>query len=230
MVEPSRRLLNQLFGKALAAAGISSLTMADTSAEPTSANTAREPAALRVVVREQGYASHREKILEERSGEPHSVVYSPYATGLELVLVLDQPLASTVMDAKAIAAMGLQPGDAMTLGRKQVLAMLPELPTASDIGDGVLESPKIDYIASLMLADGWDALAKAVGGTLVVAVPSDDVIIAASLLTDEDRAKFKAYVEGQYENANRSVSKLPYVRQGGRWIALPQSPQARGGD
>ncbi len=59
-------------------------------------------------------------------------------------------------------------------------------------------------------------------GNLVVGVPSDDVILIANFPSEQARADFRAYVKQEYENANRSVSELVYVRRNGGWVVMPQ--------
>ena len=84
--------------------------------------------------------------------------------------------------------------------------------------ESVITTPNIDYIASLILAEGWDALNVSVGGNLVVAIPSDDVIIITSAVKESARADLRAYVKNAYDNANRSVSSSLYIRKNGKWV------------
>jgi hypothetical protein len=222
-MKPAKPFFPRTVGKDLAALGAGSLTITASPAPPTKMASDSEHADLRVVVRHAGYAAERNNVLQERSGSDQPGIASvPYVTGLELVLVLDRPTASAVVDMKRLADMGLEPDTAMAVGRKQVLAALPSLPAPDDIGDGVLKSPNIDYIASLTLADGWDEMDKAFDGNLLVGVPSDDFILIANFPSGQARANFRAYVKQEYENANRSVSELLYVGRGGGWVVTPE--------
>jgi uncharacterized protein YtpQ (UPF0354 family) len=116
--------------------------------------------------------------------------------------------------------MGLEREEAMTLGRSQALAALPPLIDPNDLNEGVFKLPKTDYLASLILADGWDELDEASDGNLMVGVPSDDVILIANLAFEEKRALFQLLIKQEYQDANRSVSELTYVRRNNEWTAL----------
>ena len=177
-----------------------------------------ERAKLRVVVRNAGYSKQRNTILQQGNNDDVGIVAVPYSRDLELVLVSDEPMTSKVLDTRKLKALGLTLDQAMALGRQQVLAGLPAIPAYSDIDESVITTPNIDYMASLILAEGWDALNVSVGGNLVVAIPSDDVIIITSAVSASARADLRAYVKNAYDNANRSVSPSLYIRKNGKWV------------
>lgn len=176
-----------------------------------------KPGSLRLVVRHAGYAQQRRATLKS-FGQDSAIVSAPFAPGLELVLVSDSVLASTVIDSDMAHRIGLSPADAMALGRRQVLMGLPAVPRPDDIDEGVITSPKIDYIASLLLADGWDELNSVLGERLIVAVPSDDQIVIATASDAHERRKIAAYVGQMHREAARSVSAHLYARKNGAWI------------
>ena len=177
-----------------------------------------ERAKLRVVVRNAGYSKQRNTILQQGNNDDIGIVAISYSRELELVLVSDEPMTSKVLDTRKLSALGLSLDQAMALGRRQVLAGLPAIPANTDIDESVITTPNIDYIASLILAEGWDALNVSVGGNLVVAIPSDDVIIITSAVNESARADLRAYVKNAYDNANRSVSASLYIRKNGKWV------------
>lgn len=187
-------------------------------ADDAAAGQEAELRSLRLVIRDAGYAAHRNRILAERSAKPDDVIFStPYAPGLELILVADKPGTSHPWMQRELTLYGVTQDEIMALGRKQLLAILPSLPPHEAVAGGVVMVPKADYLASLMLADGWDDLDRALGGQLLVAVPSDDVLIVADGAADQ-RAALPDFVRHQYEDANRAVSPLIYARRGGRWV------------
>lgn len=219
-----------IFGKMIGfAASLVGAGGAQAAAQPVDEATARAQAeaeherelrSLRLVVREAGYAARRNRILAERGAKPDDVLLSaPYAKGLELIVVADRPTTSSAWMQRDLTLYKVTQDEIMAFARRQVLAILPTVPPAEAVAGGVVMVPKMDYLASLMLADGWDQLDAALGGNLLVAVPSDDVLIVADGGFADTRTKLPAFVKAQYDDANRSVSPLVYRRQGGAWVA-----------
>lgn len=217
-----------IFGKAIGlAAGLLGTGHAAAEAPDTAAPAAnpeadkqRELESLRLVVREAGYAEQRNRILAERGAQADDAIFStPYAAGLELVVVADRETSSSAWMQRDLTQYKVTQDEAIALARRQVLAVLPTLPPKDAVAGGVVMVPKMDYLASLMLADGWDDLDRALGGKLIVAVPSDDVLIVADATAPDIRAKLPEFVQQQHADANRSVSPLLYRRADGRWVA-----------
>lgn len=213
-----------VFGKAigfaagLLGAGGAAAQTQDEAAAQADAEQEAELRSLRLVIRDAGYAAHRNRILAERGAAAGDVIFStPYAPGLELILVADKPGTSHPWMQRELTLYRVKQDEIMALGRRQVLATLPSLPRREAVAGGVVMVPRTDYLASLMLADGWDDLDRALGGQLLVAVPSDDVLIVADGAADQ-RAALPDFVRHQYEDANRAVSPLIYARRGGRWV------------
>ena len=220
-----------IFGKAIGfAAGLMGAGAGDAAAQATDETTARAQAeaeherilrSLRLVVRDAGYAAHRNRVLAERGAKPDDTILAPpYAKGLELILVADQPTTSKPWMQRDLNLYKVTQDEIMALGRRQVLATLPKLPSRDAVAGGVVALPKMDYLASLMLDDGWDELDAALGGNLLVAVPSDDMLIVADGASADIRASLPDFVKAQHADANRSVSPLLYRRQAGQWVAV----------
>ena len=220
-----------IFGKAIGfAAGLMGAGAGDAAAQATDETTARAQAeaeherilrSLRLVVRDAGYAAHRNRVLAERGAKPDdTILATPYAKGLELILVADQPTTSKPWMQRDLNLYKVTQDEIMALGRRQVLATLPKLPSRDAVAGGVVALPKMDYLASLMLDDGWDELDAALGGNLLVAVPSDDMLIVADGASADIRASLPDFVKAQHADANRSVSPLLYRRQAGQWVAV----------
>ena len=218
-----------IFGKAIGfAAGLMGAGNGQAAAQPVDEAAARAQAdaeherilrSLRLVVREAGSTAYRNQILVEQGANADDVIFTrPFAKGLELILVADQPTTSKPWMLRDLKLYKVTQDEIMALGRRQVLAILPLLPPAEAVAGGVVMVPKMDYLASLILADGWDALDAALGGNLLVAVPSDDVLIVADARAADIGAKLPAFVKAQFDDANRSVSPLVYRRQGGAWV------------
>lgn len=175
---------------------------------------------LRLVLRNKAYIDSRNAAVLKLD-EPKSVIVStPFSPSVVLILVSEQELSSLQISEHHLADLEISREDAIASGRKQVLAQLPSLPGPADFVEGVVVSPKIDYVASLLLADGWEQLDNALNGRLVAAVPSDDQVILANVDSDRMLEKLKTFVANAYTNANRSVSQSLFVRENGAWVEL----------
>lgn len=219
-----------IFGKAMGmAAGLLSTSNAAAQSPGDAAQRAqidaqheRELRSLRLVIREAGYAAHRNRILAERGAkEEDAIFFLPYAKGLELILVADRPNSANPWMQRDLDLYQVTQDEIMGLGRRQVLAILPPLPSAQQVAGGVVALPKAHYLASLMLADGWDDLDTALDGNLLVAVPSDDLLLVIDAREDDVRAALPGFVKAKFDDASRAISPLIYRRQGGLWVEAP---------
>lgn len=179
------------------------------------------PTELRLVMRSHETMVERDALLTRLNGVDSNLVRYAVTPSIDALLVADKGMTSLQLDRDALARAAIDQAAAIAAGRQQVLSVLPGLPSAEDISaSGVLVSPRVDYVASLILRDGWDELAAQLDGTMVVAVPSDDRLIIAVLNPDRPVEQLRAYVEGEYAEASRSVSRALLVRRGGRWVEL----------
>lgn len=189
--------------------------------QPAAITAEQELRSLRLVVREAGTAARRNQILSERGAtSDDSVFAAPLAEGLELIVVADRGSTNSMWMVRDLKQYHLTAEAVQALARQQVLAVLPTLPPKEAVAGGAVRIPQTDYLASLMLADGWDALDRALGGQLIVAVPSDDVIIVADGAAADVRAMLPGFVEAQYADASRAVSPRLYRRENGAWVAV----------
>lgn len=188
---------------------------------PTDAEVEAELRSLRLVVRDAGYAAHRNRILAERGAQGDDVIFAtPYAPGLELIVVADSEQSARPWMLRDLARLRLTQDEVMARARRQVLALLPPLPTAEKLVGDVVALPKADYLASLMLADGWDDLDAALDGHMRVIVPADDLLMAVDAREADLRDGLPAFAKAKFDDASRSVSPLVYRRQGGAWVAV----------
>lgn len=223
-----------IFGKAVGfAAGLLGAGRAQAAVPPTKAPDVMSPTAptdaeveaelrsLRLVVRDAGYAAHRNRILAERGAGPDDVIFATtFAPGLELIVVADGAQSARPWMRRDLTRLLLTQDEVMALGRRQVLALLPPLPTAEKLVGDVVALPRADYLASLMLADGWDDLDAALDGHMRVVVPADDLLMAIDAREADLRDGLLAFAKAKFDDANRSVSQLVYRRQGGAWAAV----------
>lgn len=175
---------------------------------------------LRLVLRNRAYIESRNAAILKLDDAKSVVVSTPFSPSVVLVLVSEQELSSLQIAEHHLADLNISREDAIALGRKQVLAQLPPLPGPADFAEGVVVSPNIYYVASLLLADGWEQLDDALNGRLVAAVPSDDQIILANVDSGSMLDKLKVFVAKAYTDANRSISQSLFVRENGAWVEL----------
>lgn len=175
---------------------------------------------LRLVLRNRAYIESRNAAILKLDDPKSVVVSTPFSPSVVLVLVSEQELSSLQISEHHLADLKISREDAIALGRKQVLAQLPSLPEPADFTEGVVVSPTIDYVASLLLVDGWEKLDGALNGRLVAAVPSDDQVILANVDSEKMLEKLKTFVANAYASANRSVSQSLFVRENGAWVEL----------
>ncbi|QIG54481.1 hypothetical protein G6N82_10255 [Altererythrobacter sp. BO-6] len=176
---------------------------------------------LRLVVRSHEAISERDAMMTKLNGPDHSLIRFSLTPSIDALLIADKGMSNMMISKGHLADARIDEATALTTGRRQVLSLLPSLPSAQDVtATGVIVSPTADYIGSLILADGWDQLAAAVEGLLVVAVPSDDRIIVAQVVEGRPIETLQAFVDKEFEEASRSVSRALLVRKNGRWIEL----------
>lgn len=175
---------------------------------------------LRLVLRNKAYIDSRNAAVLKLDDPKSVIVSTPFSPSVVLILVSEQELSSLQIAEHHLVTLNLSREDAIALGRKQVLAQLPTLPGPADFVEGVVVSPKIDYVASLLLTDGWEQLDDALKGRLVAAVPSDDQVILANVDSDKMLEKLKTFVANAYTDASRSISQSLFVRENGAWVEL----------
>lgn len=170
---------------------------------------------LRAILRSPRYVAEADKSLASQGG----LVQRPFAPGLTILLAADLPTTTRLVSAGELRAAGLSEDDALVLGRQQLLATLPGLPALADLEDGLLVIDGIDYVVSLLTADGWDELSAQTRGQLHVAVPSDELLLVALIDGPANLEPFKALAADLFATAAREISPLVYRRDGGRWRA-----------
>lgn len=214
-----RKLLATLFVPIFAGvAGSAAVAQSSPNAPPDSTELQEQ---LRLVVRSHQVISERDALMTKLNGPNDSLIRFSITPSIDALLIADKGMSNTMISKGLLADAGIDEASALAAGRRQVLGLLPSLPSAEDVmATGVIVSPTADYVGSLILADGWDQLAAAVDGLLVVAVPSDDRIVVAQVLEGRPIEKLQAYVDREYEDASRSVSRARLVRKDGRWVEV----------
>lgn len=173
-------------------------------------------AQLRVMVRGSDYCVGAQRnlavdrVLATRPGPP----------GLCALIVADYPRTMRLLELSDLAPLGLDAAQAWPLAERQTLAALPRPRSLAALDQhNAAAVVDYDYIPSLLLdADGWRAVAAR--GELLIAVPSDDMLIVVRAADVTDLAAFRATVRQQFEEAERGVSPHVYRWTERGWLPL----------
>jgi len=157
------------------------------------------PERLRVAVRARAYLDAVQQGAAARGG----LLRRPLAEGIDAVLLADFPSSAAMLGPADLAPLGLTEADAFALGRRNVLARLPKLPTAAELDGAVVVIAGEDYDASLLLADGWAQLARAAGGGLFAVVPDDNRLIVGTMA---ELPSLRALAANGFRAAQRGIS------------------------
>jgi hypothetical protein len=171
---------------------------------------------LRVVVRSVDYARMVQDTLGKDGG---TLVTRPVGDGLVAMLAADFPNTLSLVPARDLAPLHLSEAEAFELGRRNVLAHLPKLPTAADLKQRVIMFNGEDYDASLILADGWGQLAHDTDGKLFMTVASDNDLVVG-VADDEQARRLRAVAAEGFRAAERGISPEVYRWSERGWIAV----------
>lgn len=139
-----------------------------------------QKAAVRLLVRETGYAKRAQQTFG--AGAPVLLV-EPFAGGFTVMIAADTPRTIRFLDERALAELGLNRAAVFELARANVRAELqPLAAVAEPVKRGEIGTIRgsVHEVSRVALHEDWAALAKAQGGKLVVAMPATDVVLYAS--------------------------------------------------
>lgn len=175
-------------------------------------------AQLRVVVRGDDYVASYKAALDQ--GKKGVLVTRPVAPGVTAMLAADFPTTTRMVSTSDLDPLGLTIETAMALGEKQTVADLPPVPKLADIKGKLIAVAGFDYGASLMLMpERWHDLADASGGTLFVAVPSDDNVLIGTA-TKAELPQLRAMVADSMAHARRGISSQIYRWSPQGWVVV----------
>jgi hypothetical protein len=174
-------------------------------------------ASLRLVVRPQEYVDEMQ-VAMTAAGKGQRVISIPVADGLAAVLMADFPRSARTVSSDDLPDLSLEQEEALTLAKAQLLRALPPLPAAAEVRKTLTGVTDVDYAASIMLSDGWDALAKEVGPGLFLAIPDDRFALIGVADGTAAIAKLRSMVADDFKRAQRGISPEIYRRMGGKWV------------
>lgn len=173
-------------------------------------------AQLRVVVRGDEYvASYAAAVAQGKKG---ALVTRRVAPGVTAMLAADFPTTTRMVSTSDLEPLGLTIETAMALGEKQTVADLPPVPKLVEIKGKLIAVAGFDYGASLLLLpERWHDLADASGGTLFVAVPSDDDVLIGTA-TKAELPQLRTMVADSMAHARRGISAQIYRWSPQGWV------------
>ena len=145
----------------------------------------------------------------------------PFVAPLCLVLMVDYPTQMRGVRTEDLTGLGLAADAAWALAERQTLADLPEPDRLDSIDESLVAVTEYDYVTSLLLnGEGWRRAAAAVGGDLIVAVPSDQYLIVARRDVISDMAGLRRSTREAFDTAERGISPLVYRWTDSGWVPL----------
>ncbi len=143
-------------------------------------NTPVDTKAVLLAVRSSAYLKNAQAAL---GSEAPALEIRPLTAGLVSVAMLDTPSTARPLNVKDAARLSLSDDQLFALAAKNLQASLEPLSSkAKPVGSGQVGTLKGGYYESgrVALVADWAGLAAAQGGTLLIAVPSPDVILYIS--------------------------------------------------
>lgn len=179
-------------------------------------------AQLRIMVRSSEYCSELQRLNASSAPERQtSGTFRPVGPGLCGVLVLDFPSTMRSLNADDLRTLHLTADAAWALGERQVIGNRAASIDAAALDNSLVVFAEEEYIPSLMLVhDGWRRAVEH-HGELVVAVPSDDHVIAMRRAAITDMAEFRAAVRDDFAHAERGISPSLYRWTPAGWELIP---------
>ncbi|HYM01670.1 MAG TPA: DUF1444 family protein [Stellaceae bacterium] len=163
---------------------------------------------LRAVVRTSDYVAQARRVGSIRpEAEP---IVRPLAGELWFVFVVDLSHGVEVLNMGIVKKLGISVDEAMSVAKQNLATTLPPLQSAIGPmrreGFGVLGG---DYYnaSRLMLHDDWAPLAKKMKGALVVAVPTNDVVLYGDAGRKKTLATMTDYAHYVVSTAQRPISQ-----------------------
>jgi uncharacterized protein YtpQ (UPF0354 family) len=166
------------------------------------------PAMVRLSVRPRAYIDQ----VKQKLGADPAPVYARHLTAhLVAVPVLDFPRSSRFVNAKDLAALGLDEAQLFELGERNLratqkpLAEVTKVPPAKAVGRIFNE----DYAASrIIFHDDWNELAGKLDGVLVLMLPTPDFLLYGGEVGEDALAAMQTFGMEVASKSTRPLSPL----------------------
>lgn len=178
-------------------------------------------AQLRVAVRARAYCTELARLGRDAT-EAQRVMTREMPPDLCAVLMVDYPDRIRGLPAGDLVPLGLTAEAAWQLAESQTIAALPQPSALGQLDRGMIAVTDFDYIPSLLLnREGWRTLAAA-HGELLVAVPSNSMMIVALAASVPDLAGFRRATREAFDTAERQISDSVYRWTEQGWVVVAE--------
>lgn len=130
-----------------------------------------------------------------------------------MVCVGDSPHGIRILQHAQLTKLGLTEDQAIELGLKNTAAALPPLQADShELKKYGLKFTAGDFYESsrILLHDSWAGMSKAMGGHLVIAVPTHDFLIYGNGSDKEGRVSLAAFANMVFDKAQKPMTPTLY--------------------
>lgn len=181
-----------------------------------------DPAAIVPVVKDIGFLDEIAQLIEEQQGdegEQVSAVYQEYNEKLVILFAIDSEQGISYLFDDTLAGLGLPADDLLPLAVENLGNLLPEIDLHFQDGLYMITAGG-NYEASLLLLDSiWTKDNFPVQGSIVISIPSRDVLLVTGTEETEGLSKIKEYAASVYESASYRILPDLFVWNGERFIS-----------
>jgi hypothetical protein len=180
-----------------------------------------DASAVRLVVRRREAIDH---VLAAMGATPPRIELEPLPGGLVAVPVLAAPRAAMLLSGKALDQLGLDHEKLFELARKNMQQSLaPLMDKAKPVGPGQIGSLGGGAVDAgrVTLPGQWAPLAEAQHGTLVIALPTTDLVLYIAEATPAALDGLAAFAKNTAARAANPLAPGVLLRwRDGRWEAV----------
>lgn len=170
-----------------------------------------KPGDIRAIVRTVEYA---QQASTAAAGKPERApIVRLVAGGLSMLCVADSPHGIRIVQHAELAKLHLTEDQLIALALKNTAASLPPLAEHThELKKYGVKFAAGDFYESsrMLLHDQWAEMSKAMGGHLVIAVPTNDVLIYGNGASKDDRIPLVAFANMVIEKAQKPMSPTLY--------------------
>lgn len=171
------------------------------------------PENLRIIVRDAEYWRAVLGMLPEHAIPQHHRI----GDDLYAIIAIDSPTSIAIGAPDMIADFGLEPEAAWKLAAQQTRRILNNLPDPASLAAKPAAFVADEYMASMIFdTEAWEILAADYGPDLVVAVPSEQIVLFA-IIADADLGAVREFALAECNAASRCISPNVYRFRDGLW-------------
>lgn len=179
------------------------------------------PEAVRLVIRPEAYI---QRVLGPSVKDAPVLQYRPLVPGLFVVAVLDSPQTLRPLNERDLAKLGMTQDQLFQLGTANLTRTLEPLSVATKPAtEGQIRSltGSVYEVGRLAIHPAWAELARAQNGTLVVALPTTDLVLYISESSPAAIDALRALAKNTSSRAPNALSPLVLKWTPERWELVP---------